>query len=87
MTELSPSDDILTPAERKRLHERTIDSRIANEKYLRSHPEVTLVLSNVMKLLLIRRPDEPVPFLEDFLATVDLHALADKLKDEKAQHE
>lgn len=78
-------EDIFTAEERQKLHQRTIDIRIANEKYLRGHPEVNLVLGEAVRLLLIHRPDEPVAFLEDFLATQDLKALANRLSDEVAK--
>lgn len=70
---------IFTAEERKNLHQRCIDTRIENERYLRSHPELNSVLGEAVRLLLIHRPDEPVAFLEDFLATKDLQELAEKL--------
>lgn len=73
-------EKVLTPAERKALHQRCIDARIENEKYLRSHPELALVLNEALRLILIRRPDEPVAFIEDFLATQDLQALKEQLE-------
>lgn len=77
-------EQIFTPEERKRLHQRCIDVRIENEKYLRNHPELGIVLGEAVRLLLVHRPDEPVAFLEDYLATRDLKALADSLLAERA---
>ena len=85
MTALTPDEAaVFTPEERKRLHQRSIDVRIENEKYLRSHPELNAVLGESVRLLLIHRPDQPVAFLEDFLATNDLKQLADRLLQERA---
>ena len=53
---------------------------IEGERYLRSHPEINDVLSYAIERVLASRSDEPVVELEQFLATEDLHALADKLK-------
>lgn len=75
-------EDVFTPEERRKLHQRVIDTRITNEKYLRSHPEINLVLSEAVRLLLIHRPEEPVAFLEDFLATHDLKGLSARLAEE-----
>jgi hypothetical protein len=84
MTSLTSDEaSILTPEERKRLHQRCIDVRVENEKYLRTHPELNMVLGEAVRLLLIHRPDAPVAFLEDFLATMDLNGLAEKLMKEK----
>ena len=70
----------LTADEEKRLRERIVGEQIANEKYLRAHPEVSLVLREVTRQVLLRRPDEPVAFAEDYLATENLHELAAELK-------
>ncbi|CUF89331.1 Hypothetical protein, putative [Bodo saltans] len=84
-TSLTPEESaIFTAEERKKLHQRCIDVRIENERYLRSHPELNIVLGEAVRLLLIHRPNEPVAFLEDFLATKDLKELAEKLLHAKA---
>jgi hypothetical protein len=70
---------VLTPAEAKELRQSTIGAQIDNEKYLRAHPEVNVVLAEVTRQLLLRRPDEPVAYAEDFLAATDLHKLAKEL--------
>ena len=74
----------LDETEEKQLRQRIIDTRIANEKYMRAHPEVSLVLGEVTRQVLLRRPDEPVAFAEHFLASEDLPALAEELRARKA---
>eukprot|EP00672_Neobodo_designis_P016593 CAMPEP_0174830022 /NCGR_PEP_ID=MMETSP1114-20130205/2294_1 /TAXON_ID=312471 /ORGANISM="Neobodo designis, Strain CCAP 1951/1" /LENGTH=93 /DNA_ID=CAMNT_0016063805 /DNA_START=36 /DNA_END=313 /DNA_ORIENTATION=- len=81
-TQVPPSP--LDAEEEKRLRQRIIDTRIANEKYLREHPEVSLVLGEVTRQVLLRRPDEPVAYAEHFLATEDLPALAAELRARQA---
>lgn len=85
MTSLTPDEAaIFTSEERKQLHQRCVDARIENERYLRTHPELNIVLGEAVRLLLIHRPTEPVAFLEDFLATKDLGELAGTLLQEKS---
>jgi hypothetical protein len=81
-TTMPPSP--LTAAEEQQLRANIIDVRIANEKYLRAHPEVNMILAEVTREVLLRRPDEPVAFAEDFLATKDLKALAEELRARQA---
>ena len=49
--------------------------KIENEKYLRAHPELSAVLTTVMKEILMHQPEDPVAFLENYLLTSDLHAV------------
>ena len=75
---------ILTADESRRLRSQIVEAKIANELYLRRHPEVSAVIGEVFRQVLLRRPDEPVAFAEDFLATTDLHKLNDELSMKKA---
>lgn len=68
-------DSIFTVQEQKSLKSQVIDAKIANELYLRRHPEVSAVLGEAIRQVLLRRPDEPVAYTEDFLASQDLHTL------------
>lgn len=70
-----PSESLLSPEEAKALRARVIDAKIANELYLRRHPEIGLVFGEAVRECLAQRPDRPVAFVEDFLASRDLHAL------------
>ena len=79
----SPSSSVLSVDEQAHLRQKIIDESIANEQYLRKHPEVASVLGEVIREVLLRRPDEPVAFAEDFLATQDLPALAEEIKKRK----
>eukprot|EP00999_Lentomonas_sp_LEN2_P001686 NODE_2772_length_506_cov_40.965699_g2722_i0.p1 GENE.NODE_2772_length_506_cov_40.965699_g2722_i0~~NODE_2772_length_506_cov_40.965699_g2722_i0.p1 ORF type:complete len:125 (+),score=25.13 NODE_2772_length_506_cov_40.965699_g2722_i0:77-451(+) len=54
-----------------------VQTNLQNEKYLRAHPEVQIVLSKVTNALLTQRPErhEILPFIQDFIVTNDLHAI------------
>lgn len=73
----------LSPEEAKRLQAKVVEAKIANELYLRRHPEVALLLSHVYREVLLRRPENPVAYIEDYLATTDLHALHVELSTRK----
>lgn len=77
-TEIHPSP--LSREEEQRLQKRLVDVRISNEKYLRAHPEVGLVLAEVTRQVLMRRPDEPVAYAEDLLATANLKSMVADLE-------
>ena len=66
----------LTTEERKTLRQNVISEKVANELYLRQHPEVYSAISEALRLVLLRRPDEPVAFLNNLLATSNLQELA-----------
>lgn len=72
-------ESLFSPEEKKALHVRIINAKISDELYLRKHPEVSLVLGEAIRQCLARRPEHPVNFTEDFLASQDLHVLHEEL--------
>jgi hypothetical protein len=76
MLERMTDNAVLTNQEHKKLVRSVTEEKIADELYIRHHPEITIILDEVIARVLIRRPEEPVAFVEDFLATEDLHAIA-----------
>jgi hypothetical protein len=68
--------DGLSVEELKTLRQNVIAEKVANEMYLRRHPEVLSVLSEATRLVLLRRPDDPVAFVSDLLASANLAELA-----------
>ncbi|KAM6217155.1 RIIa domain-containing protein 1 [Rhynchocyon petersi] len=48
---------LLSPARLEQLRKLKIQTRIANEKYLRAHKEVELLLSGFFRELFLKRPD------------------------------
>ena len=65
----------LNQQEEDELRRRVIATQAENEKYLRNHPEIRVVLSEVTRQAILRRPASPVAFVEHFLATEDLAQL------------
>ncbi|KAJ6652807.1 hypothetical protein lerEdw1_010662 [Lerista edwardsae] len=56
---LEPLDFVaLNYEQRMQLVEYKIDTRIANEKYLRSHKEVELLLSGFLREVFLQRPED-----------------------------
>ncbi|XP_061080608.1 RIIa domain-containing protein 1 [Conger conger] len=46
----------LSPEQQEKLRQFKINTRIANEKYLRSHPEVEVLLSDFLREVFFKRP-------------------------------
>ncbi|XP_029437725.1 RIIa domain-containing protein 1 [Rhinatrema bivittatum] len=55
-----------------RLRELQIKSRVENEKYLRSHPEVELLLTGFIREVLLKRPENICEFAADHFTDPDL---------------
>ena len=64
----SKSDEyaILSQDQQSLLNQRKIDMRLENEKYLRSHSELKLLVSVFMRRLLDEKPENPVLFAGQF---------------------
>ncbi|XP_061462523.1 RIIa domain-containing protein 1 [Rhineura floridana] len=50
-----------------------INTRLANEKYLRAHKEVELLLSGFLREVLMERPDNIREFAADYFTNPELH--------------
>ncbi|KAK1149794.1 RIIa domain-containing protein 1 [Acipenser oxyrinchus oxyrinchus] len=50
--------DALSSEQQEKLKQFKINTRIANEKYLRSHPEVEMVLGEFLREVLLKRPGD-----------------------------
>ena len=57
---------ILSQDQQSLLNQRKIDMRLENEKYLRSHSELKLLVSVFMRRLLDEKPENPVLFAGQF---------------------
>ncbi len=75
----------LTSTEEKQLRDQVVEKSIDCERYLRQHPEIGAVIEEVTREVLLRRPEEPVAYMEDYFATHDLHALYREILAKKAQ--
>eukprot|EP01063_Lacrimia_lanifica_P015293 TRINITY_DN22093_c0_g1_i1.p3 TRINITY_DN22093_c0_g1~~TRINITY_DN22093_c0_g1_i1.p3 ORF type:complete len:109 (+),score=55.83 TRINITY_DN22093_c0_g1_i1:95-421(+) len=63
---------LFTPEQEARLKQKKVELKIANERYLRQHPELNDLLSEVVGQTLLHRPDDPVAFTERMMIESDL---------------
>ncbi|XP_058993309.1 RIIa domain-containing protein 1 isoform X1 [Mustela lutreola] len=54
---LGPDPGALSPAQQEQLRNFKIQTRIANEKYLRTHKEIELLISGFFREMFLKRPD------------------------------
>ncbi|XP_067304929.1 uncharacterized protein [Pseudorasbora parva] len=55
----------LSPEQQEKLHQFKIKTRIDNERYLRSHPDVELLLSDFLRSVFLKRPTDIREFAAD----------------------
>ncbi|XP_050987278.1 RIIa domain-containing protein 1-like isoform X2 [Labeo rohita] len=55
----------LSPEQQEKLHHFKVKTRVANEKYLRSHPEVEMLLSDFLRGVFLKRPTDIREFAAD----------------------
>ncbi|KAJ8290028.1 hypothetical protein GJAV_G00007920 [Gymnothorax javanicus] len=76
MTEKSGMEKLdigaLSPKQQETLHQFKINTRIANEKYLRSHPEVDVLLSDFLREAFLKRPADIRLFAADHFTDPNL---------------
>ncbi|XP_027480921.1 RIIa domain-containing protein 1 [Zalophus californianus] len=63
---LGPDPGALSPAQQEQLRNFKIQTRIANEKYLRTHKEVELLISGFFREMFLKRPDNIQEFAADY---------------------
>ena len=63
-----PDDEyaVLSSTQQSLLNQRKVDMRLENEKYLRGHGELKLMVSVFMRRLLEEKPENPVLFAGQF---------------------
>ncbi|KAM9488967.1 RIIa domain-containing protein 1 [Clarias gariepinus] len=62
----------LSPEQQEQLRQFKIKTRIANEKYLRAHPEVEMLLSDFLSDVFVKRPTDIRKFAADHFSDPDL---------------
>eukprot|EP00760_Papus_ankaliazontas_P033577 PhM_4_TR645/c0_g1_i3/m.18729 len=72
---LAPKEVIFSEAELKTLEKNKIMLKMENERYLRDHPEVRVVLTRLMKDVIRHEPEHPVDYIEKRILSTDLHVL------------
>ncbi|KAI9533299.1 hypothetical protein NQZ68_025693 [Dissostichus eleginoides] len=66
---------VLTADQQEKLRQFKIKTRINNEKYLRSHPEVEVLIGDFLRDVLLKRPVDIRDFAADHFTNPDLHVL------------
>ncbi|XP_076135463.1 RIIa domain-containing protein 1 [Alosa pseudoharengus] len=64
--------DALSPEQQEKLRQFKIQTRIANEKYLRTHPEVEVLLSHFLRDVFLKRPVDIREFAAEHFTDPDL---------------
>ncbi|CAF0728297.1 unnamed protein product [Brachionus calyciflorus] len=54
--------DALTDLQHAKTNAKKIDQRIENEKYLREHPEITLLINDFLKEAYLNKPNDVQEF-------------------------
>ncbi|XP_062516441.1 RIIa domain-containing protein 1-like [Corticium candelabrum] len=72
----------LTEEQQAQLNKTKIRTAIANERYLREHPEVNIVLSGFIREVLLQRPENIREFGADYFTRLDLARKVNKEKQE-----
>ncbi|XP_034084218.1 RIIa domain-containing protein 1 [Gymnodraco acuticeps] len=66
---------VLTADQQEKLRQFKIKTRINNEKYLRSHPEMEVLIGDFLRDVLLKRPADIRDFAADHFTNPDLHVL------------
>mmetsp|Transcript_23615 Transcript_23615/g.42575 ORF Transcript_23615/g.42575 Transcript_23615/m.42575 type:complete len:89 (+) Transcript_23615:89-355(+) len=79
---------VFTEGEQKELNQQKVELKIENEKYLRKHPEVKIILSKLMDRILEEKPSHEniLPTVEAFFLNNDLPTMVTQHKKEEAEH-
>ncbi|XP_049439738.1 RIIa domain-containing protein 1 [Epinephelus fuscoguttatus] len=64
---------VLSPEQQEKLRHFKIKTRIDNEKYLRSHPEVEVLIGDFLREVLLKRPVDIREFAADHFTNPNLH--------------
>ncbi|XP_074538726.1 RIIa domain-containing protein 1 [Halichoeres trimaculatus] len=66
---------VLSVEQQEKLREFKIKTRIDNERYLRSHPEVEVLISNFLRDVLLERPVDIHEFAADYFTDPNLQVV------------
>ncbi|XP_013783026.1 RIIa domain-containing protein 1-like [Limulus polyphemus] len=76
------SSEVLNDAQKTELEELKIQKKIENEKYLRDHPEVRLIISRFLKEVFQKEPSNIPQFAAELFGSETFKADIDKLLEE-----
>ncbi|XP_060906622.1 RIIa domain-containing protein 1 [Labrus mixtus] len=67
--------DVLSTEQQEKLRAFKVKTRIDNESYLRSHPEVEVLIGNFLRDVLLKRPSDIREFAADHFTNPDLQVV------------
>ncbi|XP_026854985.1 RIIa domain-containing protein 1 [Electrophorus electricus] len=77
-----PDTGALSPEQQEKLRQFKIKTRIANEMYMRAHPEVEILLSDFLRDVFLNKPTNISEFAADHFNDPDLpRKIQAKVKD------
>lgn len=66
---------VLSAEQQEKLRQFKIKTRINNEKYLRSHPEVEVLIGDFLRDVLLKKPTDIREFAADHFTNPNLHVV------------
>ncbi|XP_035485832.1 RIIa domain-containing protein 1 [Scophthalmus maximus] len=75
---------VLSEEQQEKLRRFKIKTRIDNEKYLRSHPEVEVLIGDFLRNMLLKRPTDIREFAAEHFNDPSLHSTIDSEKEENS---
>ncbi|XP_053182957.1 RIIa domain-containing protein 1 [Scomber japonicus] len=66
---------VLSAEQQEKLRQFKIKTRVENEKYLRSHPEVEVLIGDFLRDVLLKRPTDIREFAADHFTNPNLHVV------------
>ncbi|XP_028985189.1 RIIa domain-containing protein 1 isoform X1 [Betta splendens] len=72
---------VLSAEQREKLRQFKIATRIDNEEYLKSHPEVQLLIGDFLRQVLLKRPDDIREFAADHFTNSNLRSAYDSKRE------
>ncbi|XP_034030688.1 RIIa domain-containing protein 1 [Thalassophryne amazonica] len=73
--QLKPDVNVLSAEQQEKLRLFKIQTRVDNEKYLRSHPEVELLIGDFLRDVLLKRPVDIQEFAASHFTNPNLHVV------------
>ncbi|CAJ1062259.1 RIIa domain-containing protein 1 [Xyrichtys novacula] len=74
---------VLSAEQQEKLREFKIKTRIDNERYLRSHPEVEILIGNFLRDVLLERPTDIQEFAAEHFTNPNLQVVISSKMDRK----
>ncbi|XP_068179201.1 RIIa domain-containing protein 1 [Antennarius striatus] len=75
-----PDGGVLSAEQQEKLRQFKINTRIDNERYLRSHPEVEELIADFLREVIVKRPPNVREFASDHFTNTNLDVLQNRRK-------